>query len=72
MMGLNGRYLPFYFNDRRNGKERRKFSYTIHVPELRTGKERRSGLDRRKNPRKMMNKPVIGNKSTAFYFDEFS
>ena len=72
MAGLYGHYLPFYFNDRRNGKERRRFSYTMHVPELRTGKERRSGLERRKTPRKMKNKPGIGDKSITFDFDKFS
>ena len=34
---------------RRSNVERRKFSYTIHIPERRSGKDRRSGLDRRKN-----------------------
>lgn len=32
---------------RRSGIERRLFSYTIHIPERRSGKERRSGVDRR-------------------------
>ena len=30
---------------------RRQFSYTLHIPERRSGKERRSGLDRRLKPR---------------------
>jgi hypothetical protein len=32
---------------RRSGGDRRQFSYTQHIPERRSGKERRSGLDRR-------------------------
>ena len=32
---------------RRLGVDRRQFSYTQHIPERRSGKERRSGLDRR-------------------------
>jgi hypothetical protein len=33
--------------DRRSGIERRVFSYTLHVPEQRSGKERRKSLGRR-------------------------
>ena len=36
---------------RRLGKERRQFSYDFHIPERRSGKDRRSGLDRRLKPR---------------------
>jgi hypothetical protein len=36
---------------RRLGIERREFSYNSHIPERRSGKERRSGLDRRLKPR---------------------
>ena len=32
---------------RRSGIDRRQFSFTQHIPERRSGKERRSGLDRR-------------------------
>ena len=32
---------------RRSGIERRVFLYTIHIPERRSGKERRKVLDRR-------------------------
>jgi len=32
---------------RRSGVDRREFSYTSHIPERRSGKERRSGNDRR-------------------------
>ena len=54
MTGRYGRYLPPYLNDRRNGKERRKFLYTIHIPERRTRKERRLGPERRKTPRQLI------------------
>jgi len=33
------------------GVNRRQFSYTLHIPERRSGKERKSGLDRRIKPR---------------------
>ena len=36
---------------RRSGIERREFSYYVHIPERRSGKDRRSGLDRRLKPR---------------------
>jgi hypothetical protein len=36
---------------RRCGIERRTFSYTCHIPERRSGLERRSGADRRRNKR---------------------
>jgi len=36
---------------RRSGFDRREFSYTAYIPEQRSGKERRSGLDRRLKPR---------------------
>ena len=36
---------------RRVTGERRRISYTIHVPERRTGIDRRSGKDRRRLPR---------------------
>jgi len=36
---------------RRLGGERRLYSYNNHIPERRSGDERRSGLDRRKEPR---------------------
>lgn len=32
---------------RRLGLARREFSYDMHIPERRSGKDRRSGLDRR-------------------------
>ena len=32
---------------RRSGIERREFSYDSHIPERRSGKDRRCGLDRR-------------------------
>jgi hypothetical protein len=36
---------------RRIEKDRRKFSYTEHIPERRVTKDRRSSQDRRKTPR---------------------
>ena len=36
---------------RRIEKDRRKFSYTTHIPERRVAKDRRSGRGRRKNLR---------------------
>ena len=36
---------------RRLGVDRRQFSYDFHIPERRSGKERRSELDRRLKPR---------------------
>ena len=36
---------------RRSGIDMRQFSYTTHIPERRSGKERRSGVDRRLKPR---------------------
>ncbi|MFW9906044.1 MAG: hypothetical protein ACFFFH_17105 [Candidatus Thorarchaeota archaeon] len=32
---------------RRSGMDRRQFSYTAHIPERRSGEDRRSGFDRR-------------------------
>ena len=37
---------------RRSGIERRQFSYDVHIPERRSGKDRRKGFDRRLKPRK--------------------
>ena len=36
---------------RRSGGDRRNYSYTLHIPERRKGKDRRDGDDRRKFPR---------------------
>ena len=36
---------------RRSGGDRRTYSYTLHVPERRSGNDRRQGQDRRKAPR---------------------
>jgi len=36
---------------RRSGGDRRNYSYTLHIPEKRSGKDRRNGTDRRKFPR---------------------
>jgi len=36
---------------RRTGGDRRCFSYSLHLPERRSGEDRRSGKDRRSFPR---------------------
>lgn len=36
---------------RRKGGDRRHFCYTLHIPERRSGEDRREGLDRRKEDR---------------------
>jgi hypothetical protein len=36
---------------RRSGGDRRNYSYTLHIPERRGGRDRRNGTDRRKFPR---------------------
>jgi hypothetical protein len=36
---------------RRSGGDRRKYSYTVYIPERRSGKDRRDGKDRRMIPR---------------------
>ena len=36
---------------RRSGGDRRNYSYSLHIPERRSGIDRRSGGDRRKFPR---------------------
>lgn len=38
-------------DSRRLGVDRRQFSYDFHIPERRSGKDRRSGFDRRLKPR---------------------
>jgi hypothetical protein len=46
--------MALFFRDngiRRSGLARREFSYDEHIPERRSGKTRRSGLDRRLRPR---------------------
>jgi hypothetical protein len=37
--------------EKRSGIERREFSYDQHIPERRSGKDRRSGFDRGLKPR---------------------
>ena len=61
------RYLHFFYSN-----ERRKFSYTIHLPERRSAMDRRSGLERRKNPREKMNKSEIKMRDNLTAFDDFS
>jgi len=36
---------------RRSGIERRTYQYNGHIPERRSGKDRRSGIDRRRQSR---------------------
>ena len=40
--------FPNEIEDLRMGMERRRFSYTCHIPERRSLKDRRRGIDRRK------------------------
>jgi len=52
---LNAQYAGFFMGahmgwdngGRRSGVERRSFTYSMYIPENRSGKERRSGIDRR-------------------------
>ena len=68
MTGKYGYYLPPYLNDRRSGRDRRKFLYTMHIPERRIGKERRLGSERRKTLRQIRIIPgTDGYKSTGKY-----
>jgi len=43
--------------DRRSGIERRVFSYTLHIPERRSGKEQRKSLGRRTG--KVIKFPIV-------------
>lgn len=38
-------------DDRRLGTDRRRFSYAVHIPERRSGIDRRKGLNRRGSQR---------------------
>ena len=49
---------------RRSGIERRLFSYSIHIPELRSGKDRRSGIDRRSE--RVLKLPIEIERRAAF------
>jgi hypothetical protein len=44
--------------EKRTGNDRRKFSFTLHFPERRSGKERRKGSVRKQN-RKITNQEDI-------------
>ena len=53
-MAMTNPYLKYMLIDnggRRTGGDRRNYSYSIHLPERRESKDRRSGDDRRKYPR---------------------
>jgi hypothetical protein len=51
---------------RRSGIERRVFLYTIHIPERRSGKERRKDLDRR--DKKEFKLPIDVERRAVFKF----
>jgi len=51
---------------KRSGIVRRVFLYTIHIPERRSGKERRKGLDRRN--KKGFRFPIDFERRAAFKF----
>jgi hypothetical protein len=44
--------------DSRSGFERRQFSYDKHIPERRSGDDRRNGFDRRLKPRRSEHKDL--------------
>jgi len=45
------RHISLDNDGRRSGCDRRNYSYTLHIPERRKDKDRRSSFDRRKFPR---------------------
>ena len=45
------RFMLIDNGGRRTGGDRRNYSYSIHLPERRDPKDRRSGRDRRRYPR---------------------
>lgn len=50
-LGSDDSESPMVFphnGDRRLGIERRQFSYHLYIPERRSGKDRRSGMEQRK------------------------
>ena len=51
---------------RRSGIERRSFSYAIHVPELRSGKDRRDSIDRRNEVEHISNNRSTGERRRRF------
>ncbi len=51
---------------RRTGIERRRFLYAIHVPELRLGKDRRNGIDRRNEVEYISNNRSTGERRRRF------
>ena len=55
--GVKTSHITFSLRDnggRRAGFDRRRFSYSGHIPERRKSAERRSGLDRRGNEERRM------------------
>jgi hypothetical protein len=62
-------YMMIFLKDkagRRSGIERRVFLYTIHIPERRSGKERRKDLDRR--DKKEFKLPIDVERRAVFKF----
>ena len=51
---------------RRSGADRRRFSYALHIPEGRSSKDRRKGLDRRNQQRKEIKSKRRGSRSKPF------
>jgi hypothetical protein len=42
--------MPKFETDRRSGEERRQYNYAIHIPERRSGKDRRIAKNGKKVP----------------------
>ena len=51
MSDIDKKLISLDNGGRRSGGDRRNYSYTLHIPERRSGKDRRSGDDRRQTPR---------------------
>ena len=47
MYGLDALAMKYDNGGRRTGIDRRQFSYAVHIPERRSGTDRRAGNDRR-------------------------
>ena len=48
-------------DNNRSGIDRRQFSYSYHIPERRSGKDRRLGLERRNSIRQRSGVERLGN-----------
>ena len=51
MIDIINKLISLDNGGRRSGGDRRNYSYTLHIPERRNLKDRRSGEDRRKTSR---------------------